>query len=155
MKEFIYYFRKRTCTIGPDLLRPAQVSKTINSKFKEDLLKVKGKLYNWLVRQSVFKFLNAIRPAFFSGDKNFRTDLHLYEQEFIFFWLLRWYSYSVWKQGRLHTKIKLLKIQPETAEYFYFHELPPIRVGRVELAERYQNNKWLVPINYQLDLSIP
>jgi hypothetical protein len=88
------------------------------------------------------------RIRLFKTKKNYRLDLNLWETQFMIKRITLLSRYEIFKDGKLRTHYRLFITSPSTARY-----LPPtipetkIYIGRKELQEKYQGNKWLVPIN--------
>lgn len=83
----------------------------------------------------------------------YRTDLNMWEDKFIFLNFIRYYKYSIWLRGKTIKKIKFLKIKNQ----IYIKEvieLGKLQVGKKEFKELYNNNKWLIPINKELNLEL-
>lgn len=89
--------------------------------------------------------------------KEYREDLKLWEEKIIIFWGIHYYIYSIFRypmEKEYRCKTLFIK-SPKTKKYFKFVPLPPVKVGRKEFEEVYKNNKWMIPINYELDLNRP
>jgi hypothetical protein len=85
--------------------------------------------------------------------KWWRVDCNLWEEQIKIFWFITYYRYSIWKEGKTHTHIKF-KIYPKPKYLKKAYETK-IYVGKKEFKEKYKSNKWLVPINKELNLKLP
>lgn len=85
--------------------------------------------------------------------KRFRLDNGYWETAVKILFIFRIYKYQRWERGQTITKWRLFKIRG--AEYFHFKPFATIEIGRKEFDEKYQGNKWLVPVNYALNTSLP
>lgn len=85
--------------------------------------------------------------------KWWRTDCSIWEEKVKILWFINYYKYSIWKEGKAHTHIKF-KIYPEPKYLKKAHETK-MYVGKKEFEETYKNNKWVVPINKELNLELP
>ena len=83
--------------------------------------------------------------------KWYRLDKDLWEQKIVLFWFITVYRYSIWRMGKTTVKYRLLKYK--NPEYLKKAIKTEIYVGKKEFEEKYKNNKYLVPINYVLDLN--
>lgn len=84
--------------------------------------------------------------------KWWRIDNNLWEEKIKILWFITYYKYSIWREGKTHTHIKL-KAYAEPKYFKKVHETK-VYVGKKEFAETYKNNKWLVPINKELNLEL-
>lgn len=87
--------------------------------------------------------------------KEYRQDLNLWEEKKYIFWFIPYYQYSIWEKGKLNVEKTLFVKSNKTKKYLKFIPLQPVKVGRKEFEEKYKSNKWIVPINYELDLGTP
>lgn len=87
--------------------------------------------------------------------KLFRLDLGWWESEMILLWAIRFYKYEVFVHGETLTHVSLRIRKRKQAKYFHFKELPKIKIGKKEFDEQYNGNRWLIPLNFELDLSLP
>lgn len=85
--------------------------------------------------------------------KWWRIDNNIWEEKVKILWFATYYKYSIWKEGKTHTHIKL-KAYPNPKYLKKAHETK-IYVGKKEFEETYKNNKWLVPITKELNLALP
>ena len=85
--------------------------------------------------------------------KWWRIDCNLWEEQIKILWFITYYKYSIWKEGKTHTHIKF-KIYPEPKYLKKAHETK-VYVGKREFEEEYKSNKWLVPINKEINLDLP
>lgn len=110
------------------------------------------------------RFLQKIRKAFaiffvvrsaFSKSlyKWWRADKYLWEEKRIIFWFIPYYKYSIFKEGKTIKHIKLKKYSKP--KYLNKAIKTTIYVGKKEFEEKYNGNKYLVPLNFELDLTIP
>ncbi len=93
-----------------------------------------------------------------TDNKRYREDIGLWEEKIRFLWIFYYYKYSIWGEiipGQLWERITFFKKKKKQAKYFEFTPLPPITIGKQELKDRYQNNKWNVPINIIYDENRP
>jgi hypothetical protein len=79
-------------------------------------------------------------------------DIDLWEEKKKVFWFIPYYRYTIFKNGKLLCEKTLFIKNKKTKEYFKFVPLSPIRINKKDLQEKYNGNKWIVPVNYELDL---
>lgn len=87
-------------------------------------------------------------------EKRYRGDLNLWEEKIEIFGFFRVWRYQI-RMKKLITRYSIFQKRPKTVRYIGVTPLPPIRVGRKEFEEKYHGNKYMVPINYELDLDLP
>jgi hypothetical protein len=108
--------------------------------------------------------VKAINPRFWVGAvkrsaspktiyKWWRIDCNIWEEKVKILWFINYYKYSIWIKGKTLTRIRF-KIYPEPKYLKKAHETK-VYVGKKEFEENYKNNKWLVPINKELNLELP
>lgn len=85
--------------------------------------------------------------------KYWRFDRNLWEEKVRVVWFISYYKYSIFKEGDIHTHIRF-KIYPDP-KYVKKAYQTRIYVGREEFKEVYKNNKWIIPINRDLNLELP
>ncbi|QIG62297.1 hypothetical protein [Tenacibaculum phage JQ] len=85
--------------------------------------------------------------------KWYRSDCNLWEEKKIVFWFIPYYEYSIWKYGKLNKKTRITKYK--NPKYIKKAIVTKVYVGKKEFKEKYNNNKYLVPINFELDLKLP
>jgi len=83
--------------------------------------------------------------------KWWRTDLNLWEEQKVFFWFITYYKYTIWKDGKVKKQYKLIKYKGEKYIKKPFVITP--EVGKEEFENDYKLNRFLVPINYELNLN--
>ena len=83
--------------------------------------------------------------------KWWRTDLNLWEEQKVFFWFITYYKYTIWKDGKVKKQYKLIKYKGEKYIKKPFVITP--EVGKEEFQKDYKSNRFLVPINYELNLN--
>ncbi len=88
-------------------------------------------------------------------NRKWREDLKKWETKKHFLNLIPYYQYSIWKEGKLRTRTSLFKKHKRSASYSTFMPLAPIRIGKIELKEKYNDNKWSVPVNLIFDPNLP
>lgn len=86
--------------------------------------------------------------------KKYRVDLSMWEEKRLLFWIIPYYVYSIWENGMLNTKIRLFLINKNKGKYFILPSEQKIKIGKSEFSEKYKNNKWIIPLNYELDLNL-
>lgn len=84
--------------------------------------------------------------------KHWREDLYKWEEKKTFIFI-PYYVYSIWKDGKTKIKYSLIKKSKRNAKYIKKAFKTNIYVGKKEFKEVYNNNKYLVPINFVLDLN--
>ena len=96
-----------------------------------------------------------VRRSVFSKKlyKWWRTDKYLWEEKRIIFWFITYYRYTIFKNGKTFEHIKLWKYSEP--KYLKKAIKSTIYVGKKEFEEKYNCNKYLVPLNFELDLTIP
>ena len=90
------------------------------------------------------KFINSVY-------KYWRMDVGLWEEKLLMLWFIPYYRYSIWKDGKTIKYIRLIKYS--NPKYLKKAIKTVIYVGKKEFEEKYNNNKYLVPLNYVLDLT--
>lgn len=84
--------------------------------------------------------------------KWWREDKYLWEEKIILFWVIPYYKYSIFKNGKLKKHIKLFKYSKPL--YLKGSVKTNVYVGKKEFETVYNSNKWLVPTNYELNLEV-
>ena len=85
--------------------------------------------------------------------KKWRKDVNLWEEKLLFFSLIHYYEYSIWKNGKVYKHIRFRRYSnPEYLDKAYETK---VYIGKREFTEKYNSNKWAVPVNYEIDLSLP
>lgn len=84
--------------------------------------------------------------------KWWREDKKMYEEKKVVMWFVTYYVYSIFN-GKLVKKIRLFKYK--NPEYLKKPILTSICIGRKEFQEDYSGNRYLVPTNYEVDLTKP
>lgn len=87
--------------------------------------------------------------------REYREDLQLWEEKIKILWFLHYYVYSIRKSDKLWTKKTIVLKSRKTKKYFKLIPLSPIIIGKKEFEKEYNNNKWSVPVNYEIDLTRP
>jgi hypothetical protein len=82
--------------------------------------------------------------------KYWRTDKYLWEEKRVIFWFIPYYKYSIWKDGKTTNKIRLAKYSKPT--YIKKAIETKMYVDKKEFKEKYNSNKYLVPVNYEIQL---
>jgi len=104
--------------------------------------------------RKAFAIFFAVRSAFSKSIyKWWRIDKYLWEEKVIIFWFIPYYKYSIWKNGKTITHIKLIKYP--NPKYLKKPVITTVYVGKKEFEEKYKGNKHLVPLNFELDLTLP
>jgi len=104
--------------------------------------------------RKAFAIFFVVRSAFSKNlYKWWRTDKYLWEEKKIIFWFIPYYRYSIWKDGKTITHIKIKKYAKP--KYLKKAINTTIYVGKKEFEEKYKSNKYLVPLNFELDLTLP
>ncbi len=88
-------------------------------------------------------------------DKSWRLDINLWESKVSFRKTILYYRYDLRVGSKMITKFRLRPIAPTNAKYLKSARQSTIYVGRQEFEEVYKSNKWIVPLNLKLDLTIP
>ena len=83
----------------------------------------------------------------------YRNDCNMWEEKKKIFWFINYYKYSIWKQGKTHVHIKLNKYPNPIYQKKPYET--KIYVGKKEFKETYKSNKWIIPINKELNLELP
>lgn len=87
--------------------------------------------------------------------KTWRKDLGLWETQYIIFRWITVYTYSIWKNGKFKNKYRLFEISPKTRSTIdKAIQLPEIVLGKKEFSERYNGNRFEVPMNIKYDETI-
>lgn len=86
-------------------------------------------------------------------DVQYRTDINSRETK-VSFWGLSLYRYSK-PTGINKSKISYRLIKHPNPKYLNEAIFTNVYVGRKQFKEQYGGNKWIVPINYILDLNLP
>ena len=102
-----------------------------------------------------FKSSGVVRNFYKIIYKKYRFDLNLWEERKKIFWFILYYKYLIFKKGKLYIQRTLFLKNKETKKYFKFIPFQKLKVGSKEFKEKYKNNKWLVPVDCELDLDIP
>jgi len=112
---------------------------------------------NGMVGYSTYNPLKTISPKKEPKeyDTKYRLDLNMYECRKKLFGFIPYYEYSIWADGKTKTKYRLFRMRVNYASYFTFKPLPIPKVGRSEFESVYKSNKWMIPVNYELDSSKP
>ena len=106
------------------------------------------------LRKKVFAIVFVVRSAFSKSlYKWWRADKYLWEEKRIIFWFIPYYRYTIFKNGKTFKHIKLWKYSEP--KYLKKAIKSTIYVGKKEFEEKYNCNKYLVPLNFELDLTIP
>jgi hypothetical protein len=88
-------------------------------------------------------------------NKTYRLDLKRWEAEYRLFGLITLYRYSILKNGKFRKKWSFrIKDKASARRMKKPNQLPDVVIGRNELQERYNGNKWLVPMNIKYDPNI-
>lgn len=111
--------------------------------------------YTQIILYFTIRILIIPEEFYYSKTKQYRMDLNLWEEEFIIFWFIHYYEYSIWKEGKICGEFRLFKKNWRRIRYFSFFELPTIKIGKKEFEEKFKSNKWTIPMNYELDLDLP
>lgn len=82
--------------------------------------------------------------------KEYREDIDMWEERKYFVWVVPYYIYSIFKDGKLFIQKRLFIKNRKTKKYFKFIPLPKIKVDAREFKEVYDNNKWVVPLDYEI-----
>lgn len=112
-------------------------------------------LTRWYLRDLKIHLKSRLLFKIFSNkkdNKKYREDLNLWEERKLILLLIPFYKYSIWKDGKTRTQYSFLKKRKTSAKYLKCTELPLVSVDAKEFQEKYQNNKWLIPINKKLKL---
>jgi len=90
-------------------------------------------------------------------EKKYRIDLQYWEEKSYLFGIIPIYKYHKWAKKPKTLINVFFKRKSKTCKYSpdAVIPLPPIVIGREEFARKYNNNKWLIPINYELNLDKP
>jgi hypothetical protein len=113
-------------------------------------IKTKEKLDEFLIKVNTF-YKNNILPK--SIYKWWRTDCELWEEKVKIFTFITYYEYSIWKNGVTYKKLRF-KSKPK-AKYITGPFISKIYVGKKEFKSKYNSNKYMIPINKELNLELP
>lgn len=108
---------------------------------------------NYLIKYD-FSFQKFV-DKHFKTEKDYRLDLNLWETKYTAFNWLSIYKYCIMRHGKRTVFYSLFKRNPSQARYLP-RPIPEtkIYIGRKELQEKYNGNKWLVPVNRFYDETI-
>ena len=84
--------------------------------------------------------------------KWWRTDKCLWEEKIVVFWFIHYYKYSIWRDGKNIEHIKIFKYSKP--KYLKKAIKTTIYIGKKEFKDKYNSNKYLIPLTYELDLTI-
>lgn len=105
-----------------------------------------------LITQKFNKLTKYIRLK--KSDKHYRVDINLWEEKYTLLKCIHFYCYKIFSNGKEKTRYRLIRMKQKTARYINSATpLPPVIIGKKDFAERYNNNKYLVPLSYIIDLT--
>lgn len=84
--------------------------------------------------------------------KCWRIDCNLWEEQIKILWVIKYYRYSIFVNGKIDAHIKLTMYP--NPNYLKRARESKVYVGRKEFEEKYNGNKWIVPINKEIDLDM-
>ena len=82
--------------------------------------------------------------------KKYRSDKQLWEECRVIFKFIKYFKYSIFKNGKLHKHWKLFPYPNPT--YMGCNPLSNPTIGRKTFETEYKSNIYLVPLDYQVDL---
>lgn len=85
--------------------------------------------------------------------KWYRQDKTLWESKISILGIMFFYKYSIWRNGKTKTHYRFFKYKKPI--YLKKAITTHIYVGKNEFETKYKGNKYLVPLNYKLDLNLP